>query len=438
MDLPRIWKTLVCIAASISMVLCTVSMQVAASPAGDGRGPVTMVDQGPPIPTDPDAEPDAPYSPGEMMELGITDVTALEPMVLATYPSYTSSQIAKDDGGMWYVIATRAYLNKWVIVDGNYRYYDGGILQTGWKQLPASNEAGAAVYWFYLGTDGNMRTGWIHVESNNGYLYLKPSTGIMAQSEWVQINSYWYYFDSDGYMERSWLKIGDNWYYLREATGPDYTNGPSRPDGSMVTGEQYIPKAEGSTEYRSYYFDKSGVMRLWTYPLPTTEVSGIDSSDYTPYYVTSRFAEWRTLYDSNGNPYQNQHNGLDLKARVPVEIRSATSGKVVTSALTTSMGNLVVVESDVTAPNGNLLYVRYMHLSQRSVVKNDLVSPGTLLGKTGNTGNVAYHAHIDVNAFEITTGAVSAAQGQNPAAFYQGINWVNKQPHGEAYRGYLE
>lgn len=89
MDLPRIWKTLVCIAASISMVLCTVSMQVAASPAGDGRGPITVVDQGPPIPTDPDAEPDAPYSPGEMMELGITDVTALEPMVLATYPSYT-------------------------------------------------------------------------------------------------------------------------------------------------------------------------------------------------------------------------------------------------------------------------------------------------------------------------------------------------------------
>ena len=81
MDLPRIWKTLVCIAASISMVLCTVSMQVAASPAGDGRGPITVVDQGPPIPTDPDAEPDAPYSPGEMMELGITDVTALEPMV---------------------------------------------------------------------------------------------------------------------------------------------------------------------------------------------------------------------------------------------------------------------------------------------------------------------------------------------------------------------
>ena len=119
MDLPRIWKTLVCIAASISLVLCTVSMQVAASPAGDGRGPITVVDQGPPIPTDPDAEPDAPYSPGEMMELGITDVTALEPMVLATYPSYTSSQIAKNSSGLWYVIATGTYLNKWVTVDGN-------------------------------------------------------------------------------------------------------------------------------------------------------------------------------------------------------------------------------------------------------------------------------------------------------------------------------
>lgn len=65
------------------------------------------------------------------MELGITDVTALEPMVLATYPSYTSSQIAKNSSGLWYVIATGTYLNKWVTVDGNYRYYQNGVLQTG-------------------------------------------------------------------------------------------------------------------------------------------------------------------------------------------------------------------------------------------------------------------------------------------------------------------
>lgn len=57
MDLPRIWKTLVCIAASISMVLCTVSMQVAASPAGDGRGPITVVDQGRPFPRTPTRNP---------------------------------------------------------------------------------------------------------------------------------------------------------------------------------------------------------------------------------------------------------------------------------------------------------------------------------------------------------------------------------------------
>lgn len=423
MDLPRIWKTLVCIAASISMVLCTVSMQVAASPAGDGRGPITVVDQGPPIPTDPDAEPDAPYSPGEMMELGITDVTALEPMVLATYPSYTSSQIAKDDGGMWYVIATRAYLNKWVIVDGNYRYYDGGILQTGWKQLPATNEADAGVFWFYLGADGNMRTGWIYVSEDDVYYYLKPSTGIMAAAEWVKVNGFWYYFKSDGVMEDcGWFTLSGVTYYLY----PTQTtaNGNTYPRGSMAIAGHYLPRPETGKqdEKRNYYFAGNGAKQEWSYPL--------DASVSANVLLTNAFKE-------------GGHNGIDIASSYGAPVYSSIGGKVVYCAKQASMGNCVIERTSIIDTNGTPLTVRYMHMSQlyvervsSSVGINSTIytTKGQKIGEVGNTGTVypkpttenpyaGTHLHIDVNPYDLWNADVSASQQYNPAAFFTTITF---------------
>ena len=145
------------------------------------------------------------------------------------------------------------------------------------------------------------------------------------------------------------------------------------------------------------------------------------------------------------------HNGLDMRARVAIRITSPAKGEVVFSDSTTTMGNLVVIKTDVISPNGNPLYIRVTHLSYRAVSSGDIVSAGTYLGNTGNTGNVDPHFHIDISAFKVTTGAVRGMvdengnrlssvvnPGQNPAALFGDVAWTNKMPHGAYYLGYTE
>lgn len=277
---------------------------------------------------------------------------------------------------------------------------------------------------------------WYQDSSTGNWYFLKPSTGEMAVG-WCQVGKYWYYFNAGGIMQIDWYEVDNVWYYFRTGTVVDLYGGP---EGGALSGEYFIPASRGSTTCtQNYYFDYYCKMREWTYPLPTSLVSGISSSNYEPYYVNSCFAEWRDL-DGDGKN-EDCHNGLDLRARVPVSVVSCTSGTVVTSQLTSSMGELIVVKTDIVAPNQNNLYVRYMHLSERDVFKNDSISTGTFIGKTGNTGNVAAHFHMDVNAHNITTstvtGNVQSTMGQNPAAFFPNITWKSKVPYSKDYSGYL-
>ena len=92
-------KKLVCIAAAVSLSICAVSMETTVANAVDGRENVTVIEEGPPIVLDPDASLTAPYSPGEMMDMGISDADVLTPSLLASYPAYTSSQISKRADG---------------------------------------------------------------------------------------------------------------------------------------------------------------------------------------------------------------------------------------------------------------------------------------------------------------------------------------------------
>lgn len=286
-------------------------------------------------------------------------------------------------------------------------------------------------------TETKMINYWYLDPSNDKWYYLKPTTGEMATG-WCKVNSYWYYFNAGGIMQVDWYQVGGEWYYLRTEYIVSVYGGP---EGGAMTGEAFLPATVGSnTRTQSYYFDYDCAMQDWTYPLPTSLVSGIPSSNYEPYYVNSRFAEWRDL-DGNGTN-EDCHNGLDLRAKVPVNVVSATDGTVLVSELTSSMGNLIVVNTGIKAPDQQPLYVRYMHLSQRNVSKNSTVSAGTLIGKTGSTGNVSPHFHIDVNAKGITTSSVSgnidSNMGQNPAAFFTTITWLNKNPYGLDYCGYRD
>ena len=280
---------------------------------------------------------------------------------------------------------------------------------------------------------------WYQDSSTGNWYFLKPSTGEMAVG-WCQVGKYWYYFNAGGVMQIDWYEVDNVWYYFRTETVVDLYGGP---EGGALSGEYFIPASRGSTTCtQNYYFDYYCKMREWTYPLPTSLVSGISSSNYEPYYVNSCFAEWRDL-DGDGKN-EDCHNGLDLRARVPVTVKAAASGTVLYAQTLSGMGKTVIVQTDIVAPNQQTLIYRNLHMStiSTSLVANDYISTGTYLGETGSTGGVAPHFHFDVNCHDISnamvTGNVLSTMGQNPAAFFPNVSWKQKNPYGSQYAGYLD
>ena len=280
---------------------------------------------------------------------------------------------------------------------------------------------------------------WYQDSSTGNWYFLKPSTGEMAVG-WCQVGKYWYYFNAGGVMQIDWYEVDNVWYYFRTETVVDLYGGP---EGGALSGEYFIPASRGSTTCtQNYYFYYYCKMREWTYPLPTSLVSGISSSNYEPYYVNSCFAEWRDL-DGDGKN-EDCHNGLDLRARVPVTVKAAASGTVLYAQTLSGMGKTVIVQTDIVAPNQQTLIYRNLHMStiSTSLVANDYISTGTYLGETGSTGGVAPHFHFDVNCHDISnamvTGNVRSTMGQNPAAFFPNVSWKQKNPYGSQYAGYLD
>ena len=280
---------------------------------------------------------------------------------------------------------------------------------------------------------------WYQDSSTGNWYFLKPSTGEMAVG-WCQVGKYWYYFNAGGVMQIDWYEVDNVWYYFRTETVVDLYGGP---EGGALSGEYFIPASRGSTTCtQNYYFDYYCKMREWTYPLPTSLVSGISSSNYEPYYVNSCFAEWRDL-DGDGKN-EDCHNGLDLRARVPVTVKAAASGTVLYAQTLSGMGKTVIVQTDIVAPNQQTLIYRNLHMStiSTSLVANDYISTCTYLGETGSTGGVAPHFHFDVNCHDISnamvTGNVRSTMGQNPAAFFPNVSWKQKNPYGSQYAGYLD
>lgn len=81
-------------------------------------------------------------------------------------------------------------------------------------------------------------------------------------------------------------------------------------------------------------------------------------------------------------PYKGAaHNGIDLRARTPLDIYALTSGKVVRRFYDKWGGNQLLIFH----PSLNL-YAGYAHLSKMDVSVGQQVSAGQRLGLTGNTG----------------------------------------------------
>ena len=115
---------------------------------------------------------------------------------------------------------------------------------------------------------------------------------------------------------------------------------------------------------------------------------------------------------------RGQHNGIDLTAEVGTPIRNPASGKVISAV------EVIEKYADIENPNGNDrcgsrviiehnggildgLKTIYCHLSEISVSKDDIVSMGDIIGKTGGekgtTGSgrsSGPHLHLGVKSGE--------------------------------------
>jgi len=110
---------------------------------------------------------------------------------------------------------------------------------------------------------------------------------------------------------------------------------------------------------------------------------------YTAATVTSGFGSRLDPYNSNRT---ENHQGVDLRARVGTKVYSKGPGTVSEVNESPENGKFIKIQYD-DGRNGE-----YLHLSDTSVVKKgDKVGAGTLIAKTGNTGHSKYpHLHFGV------------------------------------------
>ena len=145
------------------------------------------------------------------------------------------------DNDKWYLLDSKgAMLTGWQISDGKWYLLDAnGVMKTGWykdettAQGAANNSSTTTVAdtsttnanntsatktekWYYLNSDGSMKSGWL---SDGGK---------------------WYYLNTDGTMQKGWLIYSNSKYYLNA-------------DGTMATGTKTIDGKE-------YNFNNSGVL----------------------------------------------------------------------------------------------------------------------------------------------------------------------------------
>ncbi|WP_195980107.1 cadherin-like beta sandwich domain-containing protein [Clostridium butyricum] len=136
------------------------------------------------------------------------------------------------DGGKWYYLDPNGIMLYGWIKDTGFWYYlreSGEMVEDSWTMLDGN--------WYFFNQYGQMQTGWTLYK---GKWYYLDDHGVM-QKGWITYDKNKYYLDDDGTMRTGWLYNGKVWYYFESS-------------GRMVTGWQTIGN-------RSYYFDSKGAMK---------------------------------------------------------------------------------------------------------------------------------------------------------------------------------
>lgn len=86
------------------------------------------------------------------------------------------------------------------------------------------------------------------------------------------------------------------------------------------------------------------------------------------------------------------HNGIDIAAPYGSSVLAAADGKVITSRLSTTAGNMIIID------HGGGVYSVYMHNSARLVSVGERVTAGQTIAQVGSTGlSTGNHLHFGVS-----------------------------------------
>ena len=130
-------------------------------------------------------------------------------------------------------------------------------------------------------------------------------------------------------------------------------------------------------------------------------------------------------------PTRPDHYGVDIIGRTTltpidgIQIQNVYAGTVLVSQYSSSAGNFVCVETN--SPDvitNRKLVVRYLHLKELPSVSTGPIAQGTVIGKTGSTGQSSGpHLHFDVNNDRRTSGPPGYTT-INPQRFFPTVSFT--------------
>ncbi len=123
--------------------------------------------------------------------------------------------------------------------------------------------------------------------------------------------------------------------------------------------------------------------------------------------VTSPYGEHRIFKLNKKNVRDSYHLGMDLASSKNADIFSSNPGTVIFAGYNGSSGNMILIR------HGMGLYTLYAHCSILMVKKDDIVSAGQVIARTGHTGYaLGDHLHF---------GVILQGRFVNPSG------WMNRQ-----------
>lgn len=176
---------------------------------------------------------------------------------------------------------TTYYMHHGWLTEGRSKYFMGrqGLPETGrmytdgWMNDGEGGGTAAAPLWYYFNTStGKMLHGWLTYKGGKYYLGVPgdESSGLMYDKGWMEESGKWYYIGSDGIMKTGWLTLGSGTFYLG-------INGQMQTGWQTISGSQYYFNSDGqmqtgwqTIDQKTYYFRSGGTMVTGSYILDGT------------------------------------------------------------------------------------------------------------------------------------------------------------------------